>query len=124
MENKTVVYEENTYKIDAPYLFSVYGKRWIYGILRGIDTSYEKPFCTNGDEWLYIKEIPNATNGTITPAPLFLINGNAYTFKYHASKKPIVGIYNDTTRQLITNQSIYSTNLCTDIREMAVKETK
>ena len=95
MESETVVYEENTYQIGAPYLFSVYGKRWIYGILRGIDTSYGKPFCTNGDEWLYIKEIPTATNGTIKPAPLFLINGNAYMFKYHTDMEATVGIYND-----------------------------
>tara|TARA_R110002096_G_scaffold169904_1_gene341867 strand:+ start:176 stop:550 length:375 start_codon:yes stop_codon:yes gene_type:complete len=124
MENKTVVYEENTYKIDAPYLFSVYGKRWIYGILRDIDSNYSKPFCTNGDEWLYIKEIPSGTNGTIKPVPVELINGNAYMFKYHASRKPVVGVYSSGTGEFLTTQSDHSACACTDIREMTAKETK
>ena len=86
MESETVIYEENTYQIGAPYLFSVGGTSWTYGILTDIDRSYKRPFCTNNQEWLYIKEIPRATNGTITPAPLFLINGNAYMFDYDDRK--------------------------------------
>ena len=124
MENKTVVYEGNVYEIGAPYLFSVLGKSWTHGILTDIDRSYKKPFCTNNHEWLYIKEIPSGTNGTITPAPLKLIHGNAYTFECDGRKVGRVGVYDEPSSRFYSPVAHVLASACTNIREMTVKETK
>ena len=125
MKNKTVVYEGNVYEIGKGYLF---GKSLILGNLTAIDSGPLFPF-----KFLNLKGIESGAGeihlvsvdaGTITPVPVSLINGNAYMFKYHTDMEATVGIYNDVTGRLMTNQSIYSVSLCTDIREMTVKETK
>jgi hypothetical protein len=122
MENETVVYNGSIYEIGKPYLFGNAANRWEYGILIGIGPRFKNPFYTKFQQWPFIKEIHYTNKGTITAVPLELVNGNAYMFSYHADIKPVVGIYNDATGQLITNQSIYLTKLCTNIREMTVKE--
>ena len=125
MENKTVVYEGNVYEIGKDYLF---GKSLILGNLTAIDSGPLFPF-----KFLDLEGIENGAGeihlvsvdaGTITPAPVELINGNAYMFKYHASRKPVVGVYSSGTGKFITTQSDHSACACTDIREMTVKETK
>ena len=121
MENKTVVHKGNVYEIGAPYLFSVLGKSWTHGILTDIDRSYKKPFCTNNHEWLYIKEIPSGTNGTITPAPVELINGNAYMFDISGSFD-LIGVFENSTHGMHRSHGKISLSICTNIREMTVKE--
>jgi hypothetical protein len=92
MENKTAVYNRKVYEIGSPYLFSEHGKEWIYGILTDVDCNYKKPFCTDAQDWSSIKEIPSGANGTITPAPVEMINGNAYLFDINDST--YIGFYN------------------------------
>ena len=121
MENKTVVYEGNVYEIGSPYLFSEHDKEWIYGILIDVDCNYKRPFCTNDQDWAHIKEIPIATNGTITPAPLELINGNAYMFNYDVGR---VGVYDEPSSRFYFPIGHVLASACTNIREMTVKETK
>ena len=121
MENKTVVHKGSVYEIGAHYLFSVYGTSWTYGILTDIDPTYKKPFCTNNHEWLYIKEIPSATNGTIAPAPVELINGNAYMFDISGSFD-LIGTFECSTHGMWRSHGKISLSLCTNIREMTVKE--
>ena len=125
MENKTVVYKGKAYEIGKGYLF---GKSLILGNLTAIDSGPLFPF-----KFLDLKGMESGAGeihlvsvdaGTITPVRISLINGNAYTFKYHADMEPVVGIYDDVAGRLMTNQSIYPTNLCTNIRAMEVKETK
>tara|TARA_R110001606_G_scaffold79922_1_gene184400 strand:+ start:66 stop:440 length:375 start_codon:yes stop_codon:yes gene_type:complete len=123
MENKTVTYKGKVYEIGAPYLFSERDKEWVYGILTDVDCNYKKPFCTNEQVWDHIKEVPSATNGTITPVPLELIHGNAYTFSHPAYQKPVVGIYNAGTERFIASNLATLTRTCTGIREMTVKES-
>ena len=122
MENKTVIYKGKVYEIGAPYLFSERDKEWVYGILTDVDCNYKKPFCTDAQDWSSIKEIPSGNNGTITPAPAELINGNVYMFKYHASRKPVFGVYSSGTGKFITTQSDHAACACTDIRKMTVEE--
>ena len=122
MKNKTVVHEENTYEIGSPYLFSVNNKSWTYDILIDIDSNYGKPFCTVSQEWLSIKEIPSGTKGTITPAPLFLINGNAYMFDYDGRKVGQVGVYDEPSSRFYFPIGHVLASACTNIREMTVKE--
>ena len=121
MENKTVVHKGNVYEIGAPYLFSALGKSWTYDILRDIDSNYGKPFCTGSQEWLFIKEIPRAPKGTITPAPVELINGNAYMFDISGSFD-LIGVFENSTHGMHRSHGKISLSICTNIREMTVKE--
>ena len=127
MENKAVVYGKYVYEIGKHYLFSLNELDWTYGILTALNRSYKKCFCTKNEAWLYIKEISNATNGTITPAPLELINGNAYMFDfkggvylcfYHSLRAAFFrGKYGGEMTDMIA----YASN-CTNIKLMTVNE--
>ena len=123
MESKTVVYEGNVYEIGKGYLF---GKSLILGNLTAIDSGPLFPF-----KFLDLKGMESGAGeihlvsvdaGTITPAPVELIDGNAYTFKHPAYKKPVVGIYNVGTERFIASNLATLTRTCTGIREMIVKE--
>jgi len=121
MENKTVIYKGKVYQIGAPYLFSERDKEWVYGILTDVDCNYKKAFCTNEQVWDHIKEVPSGTNGTIKHAPLFLINGNAYMFDHHPNTD-IIGVYQQTTKRMLTPHGHYPEGKPLNIREMTVKK--
>jgi hypothetical protein len=78
---KTVTHEGQVYQLEKPYLFSISGVTWFYAKLIDIDGGCSKPFCTKFKEWRYIKEVSASEEfGTITPAPIELIDGAAYMF--------------------------------------------
>ena len=124
MENKAVVYGKYVYEIGKHYLFSLNELDWTYGILTALNRSYKKCFCTKNEAWLYIKEISNATNGTITPAPVELISGTAYVFDINHSTH--IGFY-DTSQKaffysMFKGAPVASLKDCANIREMTVKD--
>jgi hypothetical protein len=116
----TEEYEGNVYQIGKPYLFSMSGITWSYDNLIDIDGGYSKPFCTKSKEWRYIKEVPTSENmGTITPAPVELIDGNAYMFDYkHAS---YIGIYTSPPHRFIQVDGWTLATYCSNIRPMTVE---
>jgi hypothetical protein len=121
-EIKTVTHEGKVYQIDQDYLFSVRGTTWVYEKLIGIDYSYSKNFCTASNEWLYIKEVPASENmGTITPAPIELINGAAYMFDYDGRKIDRVGVYDEPSNRFYFPIGHSPTSSCTNIRLMTVE---
>ena len=120
MKNKTAVYNRKVYEIGSPYLFSEHGKEWIYGILTDVDCNYKKPFCTDDQDWSSIKEIPSGNNGTITPAPVEMINGNVYVFECD-KHIDLIGIFSNGTF-IMANDCWAIESDCTNIREMIVKE--
>jgi hypothetical protein len=119
----TEEYEGNVYQIGKPYLFSMSGVTWYYDNLIDIDGGYSKPFCTKSKEWLYIKEVPTSENmGTITPAPIDLIDGNAYMFDYKGAS--YIGIYASPPHRFIQVDGFTLSSYCTNIRPMTVAESK
>jgi hypothetical protein len=122
-EIKTVTYEGEVYQIDQDYLFSVRGATWVYEKLTGIDYSDSNPFCTESNEWLYIKEVPASENmGTITPAPIELINGAAYMFNSHEDNLlDAIGVYSESHNTLTTFKNLCAVFDCTNIRLMTVE---
>tara|TARA_R110002153_G_scaffold94487_1_gene227794 strand:- start:21 stop:416 length:396 start_codon:yes stop_codon:yes gene_type:complete len=129
MENKTVVYKGKVYEIGKEYLFfdDYYfsdNAKLIYGRLKSICKSSIHPFVShNGELFSNICAFSELKDhGTITPAPVELINGNVYMFKYHASRKPVFGVYSSGTGKFITTQSDHAACACTDIRKMTVEE--
>ena len=122
-EIKTVTHEGKVYQIDQDYLFSVRGTTWVYEKLTGIDYSDSKPFCTASNEWLYIKEVPASENmGTITPAPIELVNGAAYMFDPHNTKLlDVIGLYEKNNNQFYFNGRHVVLAHCSNIRLMTVE---
>jgi hypothetical protein len=79
-EIKTVTRDNKVYQIGQDYLFSQNGLLWIYNKLIEAHHSHNC-FSTCDMDYSYIKEVPASENmGTITPAPIELIDGNVYTF--------------------------------------------
>jgi hypothetical protein len=100
-------------------LFSEHDKEWIYGILTDVDCNYKKPFCTNAQDWDHIKEIPDATKGTITAVPLELVNGSAYMFDYDHCRS--IGMYHKLLNKLESIDRFYNADNCTNIKIMVEK---
>ncbi len=120
-EVKTVTHEGNVYEIGKDYLFSMNQLHWTYASLTDIDGGYAKVFCTQENEWRHIREIPaSRTMGTITPAPIELIDGNAYTFDYR--KASYIGLYEEQTYRFINVNGFTLSTHCTNIRRMTVEK--
>ena len=124
-EVKTVTHEGQVYEIGKDYLFSLNELDWTYLKLTDIDGGYEKVFCTRRRAWRYIKEIPASESmGTITPAPIELINGEAYMFGY-GKALDAVGIYDKQEKRFyFARGRYYGYESCTNIRLMTVAESK
>jgi hypothetical protein len=130
MENKmdkviTVTRDEKVYEIGKDYLFSQDGLLWIYNKLIEAHHSHNC-FSTYDMDYPYMKEVPASENmGTITPAPVPLIHGKAYTFDY-GETKDVLGVYSISGKSFMgftKSVNIYRSIDCTNIRPMAVVET-
>jgi hypothetical protein len=119
-EIKTVTHEGKVYQIGQDYLFSMDEINWSYGKFIDIDGGYSKPFCTSNMEWLYMKEVPASENmGTITPAPIELVDGGAYMFDYKGAS--YIGIYTSPPHRFINVDGFTLSSYCTNIRLMTVE---
>ena len=82
MKDETAEYKGKVYQIGRYYLFSDDGRYWNYNMLKSIDVASEFPFVNVlGVRYSLIKEVHASKDlGTITPAPIKLIDGSAYMF--------------------------------------------
>ena len=94
---KTDIYKGNVYEIGKPYLFSDGGENWFPSVLNGIDSAKSFPFATPYDTYKHIKQIESV--GTITPAPLELIDGQAYQFYLNGAQ---LGFYRSDRKSFFT----------------------
>jgi hypothetical protein len=122
-EITTATHEGQVYQLGQGYLFSMSGITWAYDRLLDIDGGYSKPFCTQSKEWRHIKEVPASKNmGTITPAPIELIDGAAYMFDYGNFKiRDGIGIYEQSSSRFIQLDGFTLSSYCTNIRLMTVE---
>jgi hypothetical protein len=58
------------------------------------------------------------------PAPIDLIDGNAYMFDYHKNRKPVIGVYSKSNETFLTVSDDHFAFNCTNIRPMTVAESK
>jgi hypothetical protein len=58
------------------------------------------------------------------PAPIELIDGNAYMFDYHKNRKPVIGVYSKSNETFLTVSDDHFAFNCTNIRPMTVAESK
>mgnify|MGYP003651884550 CR=1 FL=1 len=126
MKNKTVVYKGKVYEINKEYLFFDDNNKLIYGRLKSICKSSFHPFANHhGDPFSSICAFSELKDhGTITPAPVEMINGNAYVFGINDST--YIGFYNKFQKAFFHSRfkgvPVAALEDCTDIREMIVKE--
>jgi hypothetical protein len=117
---KTVTHEGKVYQIGGVYEFSDAGKDWTVDELLSVGDSSIFPFNARQYEWELIREV-NCTIGTITPAPVELVDGAAYTFDYHKNRKSSIGVYSKFHNTFLTVGHDYFVFDCTNIRLMTVE---
>lgn len=114
---KTVTHEGEVYQIGGVYEFSDEGIDWYVDSLISIDDSKKRPVKGYCWEWKLIKKSKRKI-GTVTPAPVELVDGAAYMFDYHLSS--YVGIYEKTSLRFIQVGGFTLSTNCTNIRLMTV----
>jgi hypothetical protein len=123
-ETNIWLHEGNTYEFGQDYLFSDNKVHWTYGALTDLDSGFDRVFCTVDKEWLYIKEVPASENmGTITPAPIELVDGAAYMFDLATQW---VGFYVKERNSFFSGRSsgnkLAGVSECKNIRRMTVEK--
>jgi hypothetical protein len=123
-EIKTVTHDGKVYQVGENYLFSDNGTDFSLAKLVGIKKT-DWPFKTNdGDVFKYIHEASALENiGTITPAPIELVDGAPYMFNIYDNT--YVGLYKSQIkafcRESNNSSKIAFANDCTNIRLMTVE---
>jgi hypothetical protein len=119
----TVTHEGNVYELDKHYLFG--NSHQLHRLLK-IDKLSDFPFrvLDKGQENGFTKiHLVDLNTGTITPAPIELINGAAYSFSVRKSETVIAGIYDGRVFNVSQGQWV-DFESCTNIRPMTVTESK
>ena len=117
---ETVTHEGNVYEIGKHYLF---GNTYQLHKLLGINSESDYPFRVldkgqgNGFTKIHLVDLDE---GTITPAPIELIDGHAYMFNYRNCAS--VGLYQQSSFRFIQVDGFTSSMHCKDIRKMTVVE--
>ena len=119
-EIKTVTYEGKVYQLNKDYFFGSY-KKTLKLIRIDIASAYPFKVFENGSENGYaIIYLGSAEFGTITPAPIKLDHGKAYTFDY-GNYKNVVGVYDNKDDDFIGADDCIEIRDCTNIRLMTVE---
>jgi hypothetical protein len=123
-EIKTVTHAGKAYQVDQEYLFSNDGTHLVYGRLKAICPASSYPFeAHDGFLCKYIGLIQDCKDqGTITPAPIELIDGAPYMFYL---KTTLTGFYRASRKsfctRLIGGNKICGVTEATNIRLMTVE---
>jgi hypothetical protein len=122
-EIKTVTHEGQVYQLGKVYSFSHDHKHKCERRLKGVDKgNTEYPFIDHANVcWRYIKAIDSSELGTITPAPIELVDGAAYTFDYNKNRKSAIGVYSKCHNTFLTVGHDYFVFDCSNIRLMTVE---
>ena len=122
---ETATHEGNVYETGKHYLFSDDGVKWYAGNLVSLDSEHEYLFRWDACGFKKIKELAASSLGTITPAPIELIDGNAYMFNPHnTTLLDVIGLYEKKTNQFYCNGWSIILAHCSIIRPMTVAESK
>jgi hypothetical protein len=122
-EIKTVTYEGKVYQINKYYLFSDDGINVVLGRLIHINRASDHPFNTcQSDLFRYAKEVSCLESvGTITPAPIELVDGAAYMFDCD-SDVDVIGLFSKGGGLFVKNNgAAFNACFCTNIRLMTVE---
>jgi hypothetical protein len=119
---KTVTHEGNVYELDKHYLFGI--SQQLHKLLK-IDKLSDYPFrvMDKGDEnGFKTMHLVDLDAGTITPAPIDLIDGNAYMFNVQGNE--VIGLYSSDDETLTSARYCLHYSMMSNIRPMTVAESK
>ena len=125
---KTIEYKGMVYEIGKYYLFGDYENDISkYRKLKDIDPDKENPFeDERGEEFMYIKQLPSSDNfGTITDAPVELVDREIYLFDYNNGSSGMVGSvmrYCKSSNHFYFDNTYFDAKHCSNIRKMGVIE--
>ena len=120
---KTEIKDGKIYEIGKLYFFySEIKKEGEVKILCGVSTAnHPYPFITSFDErWVNCEEVKQPELGAITDAPIELVDGHAYMFEFEDND--MAGLYDEDENTIYVRGLELQIELCTNIREMVVKE--
>ena len=117
---KTVTHEGNVYEIGKLYLFSDESSFWHSDELKYVDNNDSYKFKGIACAWRYCKPFAEGEIGTITPAPIELIDGDAYMFDYKQTSR--AGVYSLDSQRFYFVRGHILASYCTNIRPMAIVE--
>jgi hypothetical protein len=122
-EIKAETHLGKVYQIDQEYLFSNDGTHLVYGRLKAICPKSSYPFeAHDGFLCKYIGLIQDCKDqGTITPAPIELIDGAAYMFDCDDHSNVIGLFIKGGGLFLIHDGAVFNALACTNIRLMTVE---
>jgi hypothetical protein len=122
----TVTHEGNVYEIGQSYLFSDDGVKWHAGNLVSLDSEHEYLFRWDACGFKKIKKLKASSLGTITPAPIQLVDNAPYMFEVGGSK--FLGFYETSQEAFFDRddggEEVAKLSDCTNIRHMTVAESK
>jgi hypothetical protein len=116
---KTVTHEGKVYQIGGIYEFSDSGDYWTIDELLSIEGTVGYPFKVKDCEWSLIREAKSKI-GTITHAPIELVNHNAYMFNIKGDE--VIGLYCSDTETLTGGRYCLHYLAVSNIRLMTVEE--
>ena len=124
---ETVEYKGKIYEVGKYYLFGDTKDDISCCIkLESINSTGYFPFGAIGLEWKYIKQMPSSDSfGTITDAPVELVDGSIYIFDGLTVKQTGVGFYNkenDIFTPTSGDKEGIPVEYCSNIRKMGVIE--
>jgi hypothetical protein len=121
-EIKTVTHEGQVYQIGKPYVFYDVLPGMLYiDKLIAVDKFSMLPFEGSYASYKHVNESKFESMGTITPAPIELIDGAVYTFGY-GNRLDAVGVYDKCEKRFYHLRGMYfGFEGCTNIRLMTVE---
>lgn len=108
--SNTVEYKGGFCEIGKYYEFSDDGEYWDVRLLVGINRRSSYPLASNGDDYKQIRAIEPGSIGTITKAPVKLIDGEAYRFQLEVGDFRL-GYWKES-RNSFFDSLIYANKIC------------
>ncbi len=116
---KTVEHKGNVYQIGAVYEFSDNKEDWELDTLTGVDLeSTNYIYEGTRDKCRYIREC-QAPIGTITEAPVDLVDGECYQFDYYAGDT-FRGVYDKEGGYFWVKAQLVLAKYCSNIKPLTV----
>ncbi len=121
-EMNTITHKGNIYQIGRSYEFSSDGDMWELGVLDDYTEDVIFPFRSNtGNQlrWFQMIRLQQVPVGTITEAPVELVDGEYYQFDY-GIMSAIKGGYDKKGDYFWVKGSTLPTKQCTDIKPLTI----
>jgi len=117
---KTIEHEGRIYQVGAVYEFSDDGKHWYVEVLEDIYQGSAYPYKARSGVYDFIR-VCKASLGTITEAPVKLIDGECYQFTDRYDDEHKGFFLAETDRLYCTTGAIIDPSRCTNIKRLVVE---